>query len=518
MHKVNFSRILPFIVFIAIFSFHLFSFNQLPPAFPDDGLTAGRTKAFLDSGFAVAQMEAAILDRIPNGNYLNNTLPYYLYALPVLISGEISLESIRTVNLFLIALSLILVFLISKEIKDWKFGLISMIILGFSNNFTYAGHIARPDFIASVVGLLGIFIFLRNKNSNFWVDIFLGLTITVGFILHPRIVIYIPILCLLYLNKYQWGIFRSWNFWSFFGALGCSSLAYYVLRILPYQASFAELNLAVVAGSRSLPILSFDYQQIQDSILRVLGQLYFDHFLYAAGAVGLFLSLFSRDQACRVMIVLTLGTLLVTASVMSDFYIFNSIIIVGLASISVAFCCYLVFSFDRYLIFSIIGKLVVILLIGHYVLTNAEKSALRVGKNQICVQEIQQFNSVLKTLIKPEDTIVGEEDYWFKYQQNKFHSWKNLNYIRRLENYSLEEAMLELKPNYFILNSAIGYFITDEVSPSPWVENLRISAKEFYAVMDKHFQMEHLQINRCNQNLVLYKFKNQDTLEGLLEK
>ena len=124
---------------IVLMIWHFYSLLEYPMYFPDDAMVGSRIKSMIEVGNSMGTMELAAYNEVADLEKIFSKTAYLLSTLPARISGEITLHTVRVMNLLYIFILLCLVFYLSKEIKDWRLGILSIFILGFSLRRIFQG-------------------------------------------------------------------------------------------------------------------------------------------------------------------------------------------------------------------------------------------------------------------------------------------------------------------------------------------------------------------------------------------
>ena len=496
-------------IFIALFLilliFHLLSISFYPMTFPDDAVMGSRVQSFLINGHPLGSLETGAFSLVKDSEKTFSTLPYYIYSFIPQLSGEINLFTIRIIHILFIAVTLFLIFSIGSHIKDPLTGILAMLLLGFSNNFTYSSHIARADIIAATLGLLAIYIFLKNSNNNPWLDFLTGIIVTLGIDFHPRVILYLPLIGLLYIQRFKLQAFIKKNSWIFILGVLVGAGTYYCLAIEPYQAVLAELATMTIGDSRTPPLLSLDFQQMGTA----LGEIFVllkdqDRALLVIFAEVLLALIFIRKEN-GFNIIFSFGSLLLIAGIMPNFYDFNCGMGLPLIALGAAL-------FYRRLISLPITSqrvgLICTCLIAFYLLYSFSNNLSdKINYyNEKCDLELENNAAMMQKEIKPDDVILGVDSFWFYFQNNPFHSWTNLKFLINRPNTSLEDAFRQLHPDYMIMDGRMSYFIRRRGPDSKWFNSFMINADDFRAVTNKYAKKLFWRPDTCNHNLFLYKF------------
>ena len=93
----------------------------------------------------------------------------------------------------------------------------------------------------------------------------------------------------------------------------------------------------------------------------------------------------------------------------------------------------------------------------------------------------------LQTLVRPEETVMGAQIWWFGLQKNPWYSWEELLYFQRYRpNATLEDAFLEFRPGILLIDGHLASFITDRYKPGSYADQLNLPADQIQTIIRKY--------------------------------
>jgi hypothetical protein len=92
----------------------------------------------------------------------------------------------------------------------------------------------------------------------------------------------------------------------------------------------------------------------------------------------------------------------------------------------------------------------------------------------------------LQRLAGPGDVVMGPATYWLGIPDTRYISWEQLIYYRRFRSIGPGEAMTALGVKYFIVDTYIDKFITDDPRESVNAQQLTVSRSELGLFLARH--------------------------------
>jgi hypothetical protein len=256
----------------------------------------------------------------------------------------------------------------------------------------------------------------------------------------------------------RWAMFRQRFFWGCVMGGGIGLLYYAALHILPYPQTYLAANRVFFADTRTPPLLTFNAGAILDAVVgeaRMIVSLYHILTVILLWAVASLLRKRSeRDQLLLVLAgVLVLSHALLVRSKL-PFYA----ILVTPALDLLAAAVLLDFiqrpwrgrwvDYARHtLVWGLVFGAIAI-------------SWSVVGRN--AWTEYQAAQSRINASIRPGDSIMSTQVYWFGLQEHTYYSWELLYiYQRFAPGSTLEDSFQEFRPDVFIIDRHLSNSIAD---------------------------------------------------------
>ncbi len=454
------------VVLSAVMGFHLFSLLRTPPPFVDEAWRASRAWSLIHTGRPFGTLEAGVFDRYDGYWTFFPWLETWFLALSIRALG-LSLFAVRLVSLAFGLVLLIAVGAIAKSLGGRRLGLVAVLLVALSNAFLLSAHVGRQDVIVAAFGFTAIALHVTDRARTLSLQSLLsGLIAGLAFEIHPNGMIYAVPIVALYLLDLGWAVVRSRRFWGFVAGVALGLACYVALHILPYPQTYAALTRLGYSATHTPPLLIADPRVWAESLGYVLLLLVLTCDLRMAlvvvGAVAL---LRTRTAANRKLLVL-LGALILafTALIRSkpDYY---AILISPAADLVAA--ALLVELWRRgmeawqagprsRLVFGVLSVLVGGLLVAGGVRGMASALNNPMDDYRTAVERVRQA-------IPADRSVMASQTYWFGMPDQRYLSWDQLVYYQRYAPGStLEDALREFHPDYFILDSFMERFIVED--------------------------------------------------------
>ncbi len=491
------------ILFLSLF--HALTITKYPESSSNDGQVAARIKANVREHSRISPIESSYINLIPGGENLYSIFSPAIQDLPYYFFGKIDLLTVRATSLLLIPFCLILIFLIGKEIRDWKLGLIAVCLVGFSANFFYFSHLPRNDFLASILCLTSLYLVLSNAKNQHYKDLLAGIILVISLDIHPRTIVYLPLIYSLYIFKYRQLIFKNSNFWLFTVTLLSLGGLYFLLKILPYQEAILKLKKITISDSRTPTILNLDFKQFLESLKELFFYLNLITPIYWTIFLGLLLSIRYHHNSDKIISLFTLTLLLITPAIIPSFHILNITIIFPIASILVAHFIYkLIWDIPKNSKISQIFPYIGLAILLHFSLYNSLSIISSIRDNSCHHNKIEFINSA-KKLIPTSAVMCADDAYWLSFQENPFRSFLTIKFLNNLKGYNTTEAMHSLGVDFLIYDRTLDSIITNDTPKQLIKQPLAINKTEFDNFLKANAKIVLSGNNKCDSTLALYQ-------------
>ena len=469
-------------LFAAVIAVHLWSLMRFPLPFVDDAWFASRAWGFILTRRNFGPLDVGVFDRFEGYWTFFPWLPTWFQSLALRLAGVPSLFAVRMVSLFFGLVLLGAVCAIAYRLGGWQLSFWSMLIVSTSWAFSYSAHLARPDIIAAAFGFVALALYLYHHSRRWWMSLLSGLCVALAFEVHPHSAIYGLALVGLYFVRWRWSLFRQRAFWCFVAGVGVGLVFYAVLYIFPSPNTFFALNRLAFAPTHTPPLLTFDLSVLAQSVEdmgRLLLPMY--HVLIPVVVGAVFILCRQRSESARTLVTL-IGVLLAASILLirnkGHYYaiLFTPAIDLVVASLA----CEVgrhpwhgspVDYISRIVVWG--GCLAGVLL---------NLTLLRYN----FVRIYQTVQSRINQVVRPGESIMAPQTYWFGLYDHTYYSWEELVYYRRYAPGStVEDALREFRPDVMIIDESWDCFISDQPGDSPYLQHLRLSRTEMETFLER---------------------------------
>lgn len=487
-------------------AFHYCTLLSYPAAFVDEATIASQAVAFVESGRPVGDLDRGAFDDIPGVERTHLYGPSLLHSPLALLRGKIDLYGVRFTSFAFGALLLFSIYWIAIRLRDPNYGAIAVLVVGFSYIFSLSSHLARMDILAAAIGFFALALHLNNTRSRLSIDFLCGLLLGLGFDVHPRISIFGPIIAIAFFQQYGLKLLVNKRFWLYTagGLLGLAT--FYLFHVAPNPETFSLIQSFSYGGSRNPPLLELDFARLLEEARIALLQISMAlPWILLLPAAELLTALYVRTDTDKRLLWLCGGAFLSYFALVSHVLSYNLIFISPFVALLAAHFLYRIFFLIRSKSIWIVCLRAAssILLLAGFTL----EIITTLYSESECVNEYEEVHAWVQEKLAPYQRIMGPATFWFSLRDKEYYSWDRLIfYRRRYKDKTLRDAFLHLRPEAFILNGRNEFFITDNVNRSDWFNELRISRKEFFQVIDSHGSIVASRKTACNSPLRLIVF------------
>lgn len=492
------------VLFTLLMLLHFATLMRYPGPFPDEPWNGSRALSIIQQGHPFGSLDEGYRIDVKRPWAVFSLLPLYLYSIPILLSGGLSLYGLRLVSLCAGALLLLAQMRIGGRLFGRKGQIATLLATGLSQSFFYASHVARPDVMAAALIYFGFSLLpITRKDGH---PLLAGLLAGIALSFHMRALVAVPIFGIFLIAYRGLAIFRSKHLLLLIGGYVVGAAVYPLIHILPDPHSFFEGWKIHAASSRRPPI--------QDGAIGVVWHSLKELFTGWTGmkASCLFLPTFGilvsaflgrrRERRLALCIVLSFLSCLF---VVRNPILFNLIMISPLFDLATALALIPVFRGLRRktkipyssVAFASCALLCYNVWDGLYLCSQDTWGAYRMR------DEAQEF---IDSVLLPGESVMGPQVFWLGQQQRKYIAWEGLLGTQHILQSDLETAFLHLKPDILIIDLEVRYFIKDEVNDSTWFEDLRIPKTEFTGIMRKYSKLVSHQLFPYFGDIQIYRF------------
>jgi 4-amino-4-deoxy-L-arabinose transferase-like glycosyltransferase len=475
-------NILILIVLIVVFNAN--TLLSYPPPNGDDAWMASRAFKITRSGSSFGQLDSGVLDRYEGYENFNPWLSSAIQSLGIRLFGEPSLLAIRFTSLALGIGLLVAIYWIGIALDGKQLGLLGVAFTAFSWSFLISAHRGRPDIIAAAFGYAGIALFLNNRSSKFWLSMLVGIFVSLAFEIHAHAAIYSITIFTLFLAQYGLRFFKKIDFWGYALGLVIGIVFFLAIHVFPNPQTYLKLTQIVFGLTHLPPILTLNpsiiWDGLSDTGVMVL-------FIYPQIFLGLWAIYIFRRGYPK--------------------YLNTLLIISGILLISFALLVRTKFLYYYAIHFSPALSLLVAAFFNEF-LKSPTKSKIQSRIRQIIVAAIcllpvlplfiyfqdnsyNEIQSSVSEAIRSEDSILGNQLYWFGLQDHQYYSWENLVFYRRDNPGSnLEDAFLSLRPDIFIMDSQVRNFTFEDEFEVNYLQQFRVPKSELDSFLNQNAELE----------------------------
>lgn len=470
------------LVFGAIILFHSWSLMRIPAPFVDEAWLIARAWSYLNTGQNFGQLDIGFFDHFDGYWTFFPLIQTWIYLPTLYIVGAPSLVAGRIVSLFIGILLLVAVFWIGKHLNGYRLAIIGVILVSLSWAFRDASHLARPDIISATAGYAAIALYLNNKSDRWWISLIAGLLTGISFEFHPNgMLLFFPVMGILFLRDNGWRLFENRLFWVFSGGVSLSLGLYAIQHILPYPETYKTLINIFSGEAYQPPLFTFQFDEIWHTIIQT-SQLILRRFLLETILlVWQVIVLLKRKSSSDITLysltfTLLLGFSLLIRNKFSYYFIYISpILYLVLASFLDDFI-------QRPLNKSFWSRMNFIV-VWTAIFSMTTLILLPNSTNQYTEYKVAQKR--LNESINPEDVVMGSQTYWLGLTEYEYLSWENLTYHQYLDpDSSLEDRFQYYQPDIFIIDGHNSQFITDNPERLPYAGRVSISLTELNMYLD----------------------------------
>ena len=478
------------VLLAAIIALHLFSLLRTPPPHVDDAWYANRGWALIQTGRPLGTLDAGVFDGFEGGwTYIPWVGPWFL-SLGIWVFG-LSLFSVRVVSLAFGLVLLLAVYTFANHLYGPRAGLLAVLLTSTSNAFFHSSHVARPDIMVAALGFGAIALSATDRSSGISLrGVLAGLAVAAAFEIHPNGLVYAPAIAALYLLEHGRSLLRIRRFWSFLCGLGVGLLVYAAMHVLAYPQTYLALTRQIYTPWRTPPLFMPNPGAWLQSVVRVLVMVVSASQLRTPLIVAAFFALLQRRSAPDKKLLVLFGTLILAFGLLVRHKMGYFAIDVAPAAdlLLAAFLDKLLHGLHtasrggplrrRFVLGLLVGLCMVFLFA-------ATAPTLMPLLNDPMVDYWAVVERIRQT-VPPDSSLMGSQTYWLGVPNLEYYSWENLVFYQRCTpGNSLEDAFGALRPDYFLIDRHMGFFIAeDKETLSEFDQFLHLPASELDRFLD----------------------------------
>lgn len=495
----------PLTLFVGVIAFHFWSLMRYPAPFVDEAWFGSRAWGYVLSGRTFGTLDRGVMDRFDGYWTFLPWLPNWIQAQSMKLYGGPQLFPLRVLSLLFALLLLWAVYSIGTHLVDRRMGMLSVLLVSVSVPFFLSAHIARYDIMAVALGFSAVALYVTNTPPRLWRSILAGLCVSLAFEMHANGAIYGPPIVALYFLHHRWNMFRNKHFWGYIGGVFVGLLYYAALHILRYPETYFTLNRLIFSVTHTPPILTLSLREILITTYDTVEVLFAFYSVLLILVIWAFIW-FARHRSP------SMWTLLVFV-----FTLFLSRVLLVRSGGASYYVIYVTPAFDLLVaalmidILKRVRKKSLMARVAPVILVSLFLSAI-LSSLPILTQDTRQSYQAslqrVKQSIKPGESIMGTQTYWFSLYDHTYYSWEGLVYYQRFEPGStLAQAFAAYRPDIFMIDGHLEGSIHEEFGDRPYDKHLSLRKGELeeflntYATLIDEYDDDvygHFRIYRIN--------------------
>lgn len=471
------SRWITLSMFVGIAAFHLWSLMRGPAPFVDEAWIASRAWTLIQTGEVFGPLDRGVLDRFEGHRIVPPWAPTLVQSLGLRLAGEPSLPAARLVSLAFGMVLLMAVYAIAARLVGVGAGRLSVLLTSLSWPFLYSAHLARPDVYSAALGLTAIALHLGCRPPRMAWGALSGLSLGVGFVMHPNAAIYAPAVAALFFLEHRWSMFRRPPFWAFAAGASVGPIFHAVRHVLPHPEIYSVLGQLGLGEGYAPPVATLDPRQLARAFSATGGRLvlFYQALLpLVVGALGVMVV--RRSETDKSLLVLAAVPVLSFTLLIKSRALYYGIYFTPTIDVAVAA---LIAGFFRQPWRGSLRDYVGRVFVGSACLGYAAINLLPLQHSQW--EAYRRVQDRIVSVIHPGESIMSVQTYWLGLYDHPYYSWEQLIYYQRYAlGSTLEVAFREFRPDVFIVDKHLDFFISDPPDGSPppylWLPRSRLEA------------------------------------------
>ena len=473
----------------ALFGFavliHAFTLMKFPPVYIDEGWNGARAWSFIHTGKPFSSYDAGVVENF-KGYW--TYFPWLFALIQAFVSRSFQTPTLLPLRVLSLVTGLALlgfIFVIGNRIRGRNYGLAASFLVAISWPFFASAHLARPDIFAASFGYLAVALTLAKKPLKLWESLASGLCVGIGFEMHPNGAIFGPVIVTLYLFDYGWRFIKNRQFWVFIAGVSLALLGYAAVHVFPYPQTYFDLylkyNNIVFLADHTPPLMAFRLDKILQSIQTLFAA------FFNFQPTGLVISIWAfyalaRGQtlAQKRLAILCLSILACSVLLFKPANFYYAIIYSPIVDMAVAWIIldFIKINPDRKIqnIMRISLTGILLLAMAGFVYTHIQTPVTN-----------HQVENQIQAVLKPGDTIMSVQTYWFGLYDHIGYSWEGLVYYRRYyPGSTLAEAMIAFHPDIFIIDGNMEKYLIDKPASLIQTDEEYLSRPELMSFLTEH--------------------------------
>jgi 4-amino-4-deoxy-L-arabinose transferase-like glycosyltransferase len=465
-------------IVLALAALHWWSLMRFPEPAVDEAWFGNRAWSFVKTGETIGSLDSGVVDKFQNAWWFFPLLPVIAQASALSLASEPSLISLRILSLAMGVGLALAVWMMARAMYDHPTALLALVFLTLSSPFIYSSHLARYDIMAAAVGYVGIALYMAASKRRGLAAGLGGFFAGLATEFHPFAIVIAAALPVLVIHECRSSVHRQPLAWSTVAGLIAGLAVYPALHILPDARSYVALS-RLVYGPSHVPALAGIGPAFKGTLFLSIEAFTYSWPLLPCAIVMLALSRETRDRRLALMAI--------TIFVAFTFLVRNK-----LPYYAILFAPPMVLCMAAAIRQAVVRRqgapalAVGVLTVALVLLINTtwlNLNALR-NDNFSAFREVERQVAVV---VKPAESIMGSQTYWFGLSGHNYYSWEQLIYLQRLhKGISVTEALAILRPDVFIRDGHLDDFILDEPGGAIYTQLLRLPKVELESWFARH--------------------------------
>ncbi len=489
---------------IVIIALHSWSLMRYPSPFVDEAWNASRTWAYIQTGHAFSSLDYDLSQNYTGYWTYFPLIPTLLETLFLRWVPQPSLLAVRLEALLFGFILLAIVCFSGWKLGGWRLGLAGTIYTSLSSPFLSSAHLGRPDIIVATLGFGAILLSFNQLPRRWWMNLLSGLLIGLAIEIHPNAIIYGSVGVGVYIVIFQLEFWRKRLFWLFTIGMGFGFAFYIAIHILPFPQTYYAISQLQFASTHTPPLLTFSLATILEGFIstgRLLLKVHpVELLLFLVAVVYL---LIRHSKTDRIILPLVFTLLVSFALLVHNKLDYYAVLITPALDILVCILPLAIMGVDQtpekqsevdtsdaskaflhqtghHLWRQIALALVVGMMLGSMVRSLTPLKINHVSNFPVILGRIRQ-------VVRPEETIMGTQTYWFGLYDHEFDSWEELIYYQRNNpSTTLDDAMRYYQPDIFIIDGHLDQFLIQSQERSILLQSLQLPREQFERILDEY--------------------------------
>jgi hypothetical protein len=457
---------------------HVFSLGLIPAPFVDEAWFADRAWSLLSTGYPLGTLDYGVVHEFNGAAFFFPLLPVTFQAAAFAVTGEPSLMAVRAVSLGAGVTVAFAVWVITASYYDRATALLSIVLVALSYAFIVSSHLARYDIIAAAFGYGGIALLVWSRKHR------RGLAGLAGFITglavecHPFALVFAIALAAVTGDGLRTGHASRREAWHLAAGLAVGGLVYPIIHILPDPASYYALS-RIIYGPTHVPAIADIWTGLHQAVT-LSSQMFQVHIVVVTFA--LFLLGWSGERRDRDVAILATGLFLAFVVVVRNKIYYYAILFVPVFAIATAAAVRgLVLKLKSPVATSLVLLVLTLQCAGALI---GASVWLRAGDAR---RDLLDAVDRLSSSIAPGESVMGSQTYWFGLNGRRYYSWEQLVYLTRANpGMSITGALARMRPDIFIRDEHLDYFIVDGPGATLYQEQLKLPRSELEGWLADH--------------------------------